>query len=79
METIGNYIVPAIRIMVDFLLLGVIARCTYILYMAWPDGDIQKAFQSIWKRILAGIIGICAMELVYAVAQIYGYTGAIYR
>ena len=41
--------------------------------------DIQKAFQSIWKRILAGIIGICAMELVYAVAQIYGYTGAIYR
>ena len=51
METIGNYIVPAIRIMVDFLLLGVIARCTYILYMAWQDGDIQKAFQSIWKRI----------------------------
>lgn len=79
MNTIENYVLPAIRIMLELLLLGVIARCTYILFKALGDGDIQKAFQNVWKRLLGGIIGICVIELLYVVAQIYGYAGTIYR
>lgn len=79
MNTIENYVLPAIKIMLELLLLGVIARCTYILIKALGDGDIQKAFQNVWKRMLGGIIGICAIEFLYAVAQIYGYVGTVYR